>query len=696
MKPILWLDTETYSETPIKNGVARYSEGVEVMIFAYAFGDDAPSVVDLTAGERIPDRVLEALADPEQTVVFHNSFFDRTVLAADEKLRIVIPPERIIDTMVQAYSHGLPGKLSDLCFALGVSLDDAKDAGGKDLIQLFCKPRPANQKLRRATRLTHPEQWARFVAYAGQDIVAMRACYKRMPRWNYPANANERRLWCLDQRINDRGVQADIELAEAAVLAVRDEQRELSAEVTHLTDGMVTSATKRDAMLEFILGVYGVELPDLTKATLERRLADPDIPEDVKELLRIRLNAATSSTAKYRALMRCVSSDGRARGMLQFGGAARTLRWAGRLWQVQNMSRPTMSREEILFAIETIKAGEVDTFFENVMEVASNAIRGCIVAGPGRKLVVADLANIEGRDTAWTAREEWKLQAFRDFDAGTGPDLYKLAYGRSFGVDPNTIGKSDPRRQVGKVMELALGFAGGVGAFVAFAPIYNVDLQSLVAASWDTIPADVRREAEGFFDYLVDKKKGEGTHGLSRDVFVTCDSLKRLWRRAHPATESHWKELEDNAKDAVNNPGVVFTGRSVSFVRRKNWLVMLLPSGRVMCYPAPEISRKGELSYMGRHQYTQRWSRIKTFGGKLQENLSQALARDVLGYRIPDIEAAGYPVVLSVHDELITEPEDSDRYGHAELERLMALPHYWAPDMPLAAAGFDAYRYGKE
>ena len=694
MKPFLWTDTETYSETPIKNGVARYSEGVEVMIFAYAFGDDAPSVVDLTAGQHIPDRVLEALADPEQTVVFHNSFFDRTVLAADEKLRIAIPPERIVDTMVQAYSHGLPGKLSDLCFALGVSLDDAKDAGGKDLIQLFCKPRPANQKLRRATRLTHPEQWARFVAYAGQDIVAMRACYKRMPRWNYPVNPRERELWVLDQRINDRGVQTDLELAEAAVAAVRDEQRELSAEVTHLTDGMVTSATKRDAMLEFILGVYGVDLPDLTKATLERRLADPDIPEDVKELLRIRLSAATSSTAKYRALMRCVSSDGRARGLLQFGGAARTLRWAGRQFQPQNLSRSTMPREEILFAIEAIKAGEVDTFFSNVMEVTSNAIRGCLVSAPGRKLVVADLANIEGRFTAWSAGEQWKLQAFRDYDAGTGPDLYKLAYARSFGVAPESVNKE--QRQIGKVQELALGYAGGAGAFATFATVYGIDLEDLAQAAWDSLPEDVRKEANGLFDWFTEKKDGQGTHGMSRRVFVTCDSLKRLWRQAHPATVAHWKELEDNAKDAINNPGTVFAGRTASFVRRKNWLVMLLPSGRVMCYPAPEISKKGELSYMGRHQYTQRWSRIKTFGGKLQENYSQAGSRDVLGYRIPDIERAGYPVVLSVHDELITEPEDSDRYGHAELERLMALPHDWAPDMPLAAAGFDAYRYGKE
>lgn len=364
MKPFLWADVETYSETPIKNGVARYSEGVEVMIFAYAFGDDAPSVVDLTAGQRIPDRVLEALADPEQTVVFHNSFFDRTVLAADEKLRIAIPPERIVDTMVQAYSHGLPGKLSDLCFALGVSLDDAKDAGGKDLIQLFCKPRPANQKLRRATRLTHPEQWARFVAYAGQDIVAMRACYKRMPRWNYPVNPRERELWVLDQRINDRGVAVDTELCDAAIDATKDAQHDLSEEVQHLTDGMVSSATKRDAMLEFILGVYGVELPDLTKATLERRLGDPDLPEDVKELLRIRLDAAASSTAKFRMLKRIVNTDGRARGLLQFGGAARTLRWAGRNFQPQNLKRDTLSRAEIDFVIAALKAGGLEFFYD--------------------------------------------------------------------------------------------------------------------------------------------------------------------------------------------------------------------------------------------------------------------------------------------------------------------------------------------
>ncbi|HID3484796.1 TPA: DNA polymerase [Klebsiella aerogenes] len=687
MNNILWGDLETYCEIPINNGTHAYAEGVEVMLFAWAIGDEPVSVWDLTAGEPIPGPLFKAITDPDTLLYFHNSHFDRTVLRHTHP-RLAPPVERWRDTMVQALAHSLPGALGALCEVLGVPQDKAKDKEGKSLIQLFCKPRPKNSKLRRATSKTHPVEWQRFVAYAGLDIEAMREVYKRLPKWNY--QGTELALWHCDQRINDRGVCMDVQLAQAAIEAVDLEQKRLAKRTQVMTDGEVQAATQRDAMIKHIVESYGVELPDMQRSTLERRIADPDLPSPVKELLAIRLQASTTSTSKYKSLMKGISSDGRLRGTLQFCGASRTGRWAGRLFQPQNLPRPTLEQERIDEGIEALKSGCADLLFDNVMELTSSALRGCIMAPAGKKLVVSDLSNIEGRKLAWLAGEQWKLDAFRDYDEGTGPDLYKLAYAKAFNITPEEVTKY--QRQIGKVMELGLGFGGGVAAFLTFALVYGLDLEELATAALPNIPRDVQREAKSWYDESVKRK---ATYGLSERVFIACDSLKRLWRRAHPETCDFWYQLERTVRAAIATPKKTLYCGYLKVRRDGAWLRIQLPSGRALCYPSPTIE-KGNITYMGINSYSRKWQRLKTYGGKLVENVTQAAARDVLAGNMPLIENAGYSIVLTVHDEVICEAQDTDDYTDAALSSLLSTNPEWAPDIPLNAGGFEAYHYRKD
>ncbi|HGL5951586.1 MAG: DNA polymerase [Citrobacter koseri] len=703
---ILWGDLETFCSIPINNGTHAYAEGVEVMLFAWAIGDEPVSVWDLTAGEPIPGRLRKAIADPDTILFFHNSHFDRTVLR-HAMPELAPDVTRWRDTMVQALAHSLPGALGALCEVLGVPQDKAKDKEGKALIQLFCKPRPKNSKLRRATSKTHPEEWRRFVAYAGLDIEAMREVHKRLPKWNY--KGAELALWHRDQQINDRGVCMDVQLARAAIEAVDQEQKRLAKRTQVMTDGEVQAATQRDALIKHIVESYGVDLPDMQRSTLERRIADPDLPSAVKELLHIRLQASTTSTSKYKSLMKGVSSDGRLRGTLQFCGASRTGRWAGRLFQPQNLPRPSLEQERIDEGIDALKAGCADLLFDNIMELTSSALRGCIMAPAGKKLVVSDLSNIEGRKLAWLAGEQWKLDAFREYDTlvldstgapiwdaaakdfkRRGPDLYKLAYARAFNISHEDVDKY--QRQIGKVMELGLGFGGGVAAFLTFALVYGLDLDELANAALPNIPRDVIREAKSWYDESVKRK---ATYGLSERVFIACDSLKRLWRRAHPATCDFWYELERTVRAAIATPQKTLYCGYLKVRRDGAWLRIQLPSGRALCYPSPSIE-KGNITYQGVNSYSRKWQRLKTYGGKLVENVTQAAARDVLAGNMPLIEDAGYSIVLTVHDEVITEAPDTEEFNDTALSALLSTNPEWAPDIPLNAGGFEAYHYRKD
>lgn len=684
----LFLDLETFSETPIKNGTHAYAENAEVMVFAWALGEGEVRVEDLTAAP-ISKELTAMLKNSEIKLIAHNSGFDRTVLRhAMPNLDLKI--ERWEDTMVQALSHSLPGSLDALCEIFGVDADKAKDKAGKQLIQLFCKPRPKTSKERRATRETHPEKWAEFLAYAKNDILAMRELRKKMPKWNY--RKGELALWHLDQKINDRGVSIDLDLVQAAIEAVDKAQVELAKQTKEMTNGEVEAATQRDAMLKHILSAHNVSLPDMQKSTLERRLNDESLPVAVRELIAIRLQASTTSTAKYKALSLGTNTDGRLRGTLQFNGASRTGRWAGRLFQPQNLPRPVLKQDIIDEGIEVLKLGCADLFYENVMELTSSAIRGCIQAPKGKKLVITDLSNIEGRGLAWLAGEEWKNQAFRDFDAGKGHDLYKVAYSKSFNVPPKTVDKE--QRQVGKVQELALGYEGGVGAFLTFASAYGLDLDAMAELAFNNIDRSVMNEAIRAWEWH--KKERRSTFGLKKNTWLVCDSFKRSWRYAHPNISAWWTELKLTAIKAINSPGVAFPCRKVVMLKKGSWLLIKLPSGRCLCYPSARAETDGRISYMGNNQYTRKWERLYTYGGKLAENITQAFSRDVLAHNMPTIESKGYEIVLTVHDEVITEAPDSDEFNHENLSKLLAANPEWASDLPLAAAGFESYRYKKD
>jgi DNA polymerase len=692
MTTYLFLDTETYCETPISYGTNRYAADSEIMIITYALDEGPVEVIDLTASE---DRMLswrhelvQAMRDPAVIKVIHNSYFDRNVIKFSGE---DIPVEQIHDTMVMAMAHGLPGGLDKLCDIFGVGEELAKNKTGKQLINLFCKPRPKNLKTRRATRETHPQEWQDFIDYAKSDISAMRAVYKLLPKWNY--KGEELALWHLDQKINDRGVAVDLTLAHAAIRSADLAQTLLAERTVELTEGEVTATTQRDALLAHILETYDVLLPDMKGSTLERVLKEsPHLPDVVVELINNRMQASATSSTKYKTLINGTSADGRLRGTLQFCGATRTGRWAGRMFQPQNLMRvPKYLQKQYDFAIETIKANAVDLFFDNPMEVLGACVRGAIIAPPGKKLVIADLSNIEGRMLAWLAGEEWKLQAFRDFDAGKGADLYKLAYAKAFGVPVEHVDNGD-QRHLGKLMELALGYEGGVGAFLTFAAAYGIDLEAMADKAFDNIPADIIAEAMRAYQWA---EKEHRTFGLSERAWLTCDAFKRLWRRAHPETASFWRDLENVVKQAITYGGTQFECRKLKVMKTGDWLRICLPSGRQLVYPQAALDN-GKITYMGVNQYTRKWQRLHTYGGKLAENVTQAAARDVIGHGMPLVEAAGYEIVITVHDEDITETPDLPKFNAKHLATLMTTIPSWGSGLPLAAAGFETYRYRKE
>lgn len=695
----LFADTETFCDIPINYGAHRYAEAVEVMVFAFAVNDGPRMVWDLTS--KSGDTPLwkfeiEKLLSGADRIVFHNSAFDRAVI--ESALGIKIPVEKVRDTMVQARTLGLPGALDTLCDILKIPADKAKSKKGKDLIQLFCKSRPANSQLRRATRETHPKEWTDFLEYAGLDIEAMRAIYNKLPTWNY--SDRELTLWQLDQKINDRGVRIDTELAAAALRTIERTKRKLDAGTSDATLGCVDSATRRDQLLRFILGAYGVELPDMQSATLERRINDPDLPQGLRDLLAIRLQTCTTSTAKYRTLLNGVNTDGRLRGTLEFCGAGRTGRWSGRKFQPHNLpSRNLMEPEDIERGIILLKRDAAELVYDNMMWLTSSCLRGAIIPTDDHNLFTSDLANIEGRDAAWLAGEEWKIKAFEEFDKGVGYDLYKLSYAKAFNIRPEDVTKH--QRQIGKVMELMLQYEGGVGAFLTGAAGYGIDLDAMADVAWENIPQRIVSKSQATWrrrkQEEKDKKVAPGTltFQLSERTYIVCDALKLMWREAHPAISSYWEELKQGVIRAIENPGKDILCRKLILRRDAAWLRIILPSGRSLCYGAPLVE-DGKISYMGVNQYTRKWGRISTYGGKIFENVCQAVARDVMAHNMPEIELHGYRILFSVHDEVVTEAPANDDFSAEDLSRILARNPPWAIDMPLAAGGFRSNRYRKD
>jgi DNA polymerase len=423
----------------------------------------------------------------------------------------------------------------------------------------------------------------------------------------------------------------------------------------------VSSTTQRAALLAYLRDKRGVETEDLTRASVERLLKGTLDPL-ARELLEIRQQAAATSPAKYGALIDATSPDGRLRGTIQFCGAARTGRDAGRIFQPQNLPRsPDWFDGDVQEAtIDAFKSDCEDVIYDNVSERCAFAVRGSLVAPPGSKLVIADLSNIEGRVLAWLAGEQWKIDAFKLYDRGEGPDLYKVTAGRILGKDPVDVTKEERQTQ-GKVPELAGGYGGGLGAY--------------------------RTMGGAVFNAMDDETIGE---------------IVQAWRKAHPATKKLWYATEGAVRSAVCERGDSFEVRGllrcdyadgpdgVGYVRIR------LPGGRYLCYRDMLIDDAGKLSYEGMNQYTRKWERLETYYGKLVENVVQAIARDVFMSGMRRAELSGYPVVLRVHDELVCEVPDDPSFTHERLADMMATNPGWSVGLPLAAAGFTTLRYRKE
>jgi DNA polymerase len=460
----------------------------------------------------------------------------------------------------------------------------------------------------------------------------------------------------------------DRALCNAAKPIIRDTLNKLNSEIRLVSQHMIPSC---DAVMKIVdfCNLRGVETEFVARDNVTALLARTDLPPDVRRVLEIRAEAGKAAVKKIEALLQGCSKDGRARGLLAYHGAS-TGRWAARRFQPQNIKRPKDKDQESLIPIVmTGSANAVELLAGPPLEVVGDILRGMITAAPGASLYAADYSNIEGRALAWLAGEQWKIEAFRDFDNGAGVDLYKLAYARSFGIDPQHV--TGDQRQIGKTMELALGFGGGQGAF------------QMMASAFGVVVSD--------------------TH---------ADVLKVAWRDAHPKVRQFWYDTEDAAIRAVVKPGITAQSGKIAFKAAGSFLFMRLPSGRALCYPYPKIQEietpwgvtKNALTYktvvnpsnarrvVADPSNSSNWARINTYGGSLTENATQAVARDVMAEAMLRVDAAGYPPVLTVHDEVVSECVGGNV---DEFKNLMVQSPAWAKGLPIAAEAWSGSRYRK-
>lgn len=697
----LWLDRETWCELDLKVvGTYNYAEDAEDLLIAYAVGDGPALVWDCTA-DPAPDDLLRALEDPTVEVTAHNAQFDRTIHNGPRQSHLPhVPLARWRCTMAQALSHALPASLAELCKVLRVPTDMAKMADGKKLVSLFTRPQPENRKIRRATRFTHPAEWERFKQYAALDVIAMRECARRMPTWNWDASCIAE--WHLDQRINERGFAVDTELTKAGARAAVAEKKRIASRFAELTGGAFTPG-QRAKFQAYLSQRLGRPIDNTQSGTLQVLARDKTIPGDVREMMELVIASNKTSTAKYAALDPAVCKDGRFRGGLQFAGAGRTRRWAGRLFQPQNLpSRGLPSPEAIEQYIACLKDDTHALFFDNLMLYGAAALRGCVIAAARKKMPVADLSNIEGRVLAWIAQEHWKIAAFKEYDAGTGPDLYNITAVSIIGGDPWKVEKKN-RNAFGKVPDLASGYQGGVAGYQTFARAYGLKMSDF----WDTIqkmiaPEHVTKARENLESW--GRPQLESLE-IDEIEWIASETCKLAWRARHPATKKFWYDLGNAAKNAIRSPGVVcsvgpFIKLRVVGHKGQRWLVVRLPSGRFLTYFEPHLMSDGSLAYWGEAaeegSTTRQWVRVFTHGGKMTGNCCQTIARDILAPAIAVAEKRGYLPVLSVHDEVLTEVPDTDEFSASGLVDILATNPDWAPGLPLAAAGFECRRYKKD
>lgn len=687
MTAICHIDCETKSGLDISAGVDAYvaDADYELMIVTYALNDGPVQLWEPWTGAPPPQDLLGMAADPDVLFQAHNARFER--LTVNQVLNV--PLERWRCTMAQAYAHALPGALDSLCRFLGVAADKQKSAAGKALIKKFCTP-PFDDPNK------YPLEWLEFLDYAVQDIEAMRECARRMPNVNYPKNKRELNLWFLDQRINDRGFAIDLQLARCALKRVDAEKVELSALISEITGGAVTKGTQGARIQKYLAEECNVHVPNMQKDTLNRLLESGDLKGDALTLLNIRRDASRSSTSKYeRALTSQV--NGRLYGTSQFCGAGRTGRWAGRLFQPLNLPRPTMKSGPVLAEVEALRNDLPPVLYGSEHDRAADCLRNTIIAGPGKKLVFADWSSIEGRLNAWAAGEQWVIEAYR-----AGRDMYIETYKSSFGVKAH-IEKGDYRRQHGKVLDLSMGYEGGTGALLTMSKTYGLDPVDLAHGARAIADADVLKGARWMWDWARDNGQ---THDLDEEIFIGLQCAKIAWRRSRPATKQMWADLRDAMFAALKSHGQVFHVAKCQMMCTGSVLALKLPSGRVLLYANPRISRIAQVNEDGEPDAeiktrtavtcsTPYGGRQVLYGGKVAENIAQANSREILAYAMPRVEAIGYLIVLHIYDELAAEVDEDSPLDHHRLERELCVPPPWGPDIPLAAEGITTPRYLK-
>lgn len=660
----LSIDLETYSDVNLKKaGLYRYvqSPAFEILLFAYSFDGAPTQVIDMAQGEEIPMEVIHALTDPQCLKHAYNAAFEWYCLS--KYMGAQLPPAQWRDTMLHGLYAGYTAGLDATGRALGIPEDKQKLTTGKALIRYFCAPcKPTKANGGRTRNYPHhdPEKWELFKTYNGQDVVAEMEIERRLSVFPVPDFVQKQ--WETDLLINARGVAVDMDFCEGALELGETIRAQLTDEAVQLSGLQNPNSVKQ--LARWLSAETGDDITTLRKETI-KELLGRDNADHVQRMLEIRQELGKTSTKKYDAIEAAVCDDGRVRGLLQFYGANRTGRWAGRLVQVQNL--PRTYTEPLEFARELVKGRKLDalrTVYGSPNDTLSQLIRTAFVAAPGNVLIDADFSAIEARVISWLADEEWRLEVFR-----THGKIYEASASQMFGVPLERIKKGNPEyslRQRGKVAELALGYQGGVPA------MRQMDTGKLLADLPDEEIKDI-----------VDK-----------------------WRNTNPKIRNLWYSFNDAAIRVIQNGGSLRVrcctfARECDCIRGTTCMTVSLPSGRKLYYVEPSVgeNRWGgpSITYMGVNDKN-KWGRIETYGGKLVENVVQAIARDCLAQAIEHLEAAGLPVVFHIHDEVVidTAAFDTNDAMLDKVVKIMSTPIPWAEGLPLGADGWVGAFFKKD
>ena len=652
----LLIDLETYSSADItKTGAFKYAEApdFDILLLACAWDDGPVQVIDMTGREPVTDErtaakaaalasVVAGITDPDIVKVAHNSAFERACLT--RYLGRDLPPEEWEDTMILAAMNGLPLSLDAAGAAL--ELRDQKIREGTALISYFCKPcKPTIANGGRTRNLPEhaPDKWERFKAYCKRDVEVEQAIYRRLR--SFPVTDFERKVWALDARINERGVRIDTGLVAAAIAQNEAFTTRRMAEMRRLT-GLENPNSV--AQLKDWLETAGMSADSLNKAAV-LELKDKATDPTTRRVLELRQQLGKTSVTKYEAMQNAVCADGRVRGLLQYYGAGRTGRWAGRLVQVQNL--PQNHLAGLSLVRELVRERDLETLelcFDSVPDVLSQLIRTAFVAGEGNIFHVADYSAIEARVIAYLAGEKWRMDVFR-----SGGDIYCSSASAMFRVPVVKHGVNGHLRQKGKIAELACGYGGGVGALRAF---------------------------------------GADKMGLTEEEM---QDIVTQWRAASPAIPRFWRDAESAAVRAINNPGRTTTVPcGVKYRRDGDALRCRLPSGRILSYWDAKLDTDGSICFMGQNQTTRRWEKTGTWGGKLVENIVQAYARDCLAVAMVRLAEEGWKICFHVHDEVIVEAPIGTSWE--QVAEVMGRPIDWAPGLLLRGDGYSTPFYRKD